>query len=73
MPRGHYRRAMLGAVLLSIVAAAPERWVVLYDSASGDLIESIDPATGEVLGEFPAANAQDVDMAVEAVHRIAHS
>ncbi len=38
----------------------------LVDSASGEWITSIDPATEEVLGEVPSASAADVDRAVMA-------
>jgi alpha-ketoglutaric semialdehyde dehydrogenase len=38
-------------------------WV---DAASGETFESLSPATGEVLGTFPASGADDVDRAVAA-------
>ena len=43
-------------------------WV---DAASGETFESISPATGELIGAFPASGAADVDRAVEAA-RIAY-
>jgi aldehyde dehydrogenase (NAD+) len=39
------------------------QWV---ESASGDYFDSINPATGEVLGKVAQANATDIDKAVEA-------
>src|SRR5438445_2293684 len=36
------------------------------DSASGETMEVINPATGEVIAEVPRCNADDVDRAVEA-------
>jgi acyl-CoA reductase-like NAD-dependent aldehyde dehydrogenase len=38
-------------------------WV---DAASGETFESVNPATGEVLGAFPRSSAEDVDRAVAA-------
>jgi len=38
-------------------------WV---DAAGGETFESLSPATGEVLGTFPASGAEDVDRAVAA-------
>ena len=38
-------------------------WV---DAASGETFESVDPATGDTLGVFPASTAEDMDRAVEA-------
>jgi 1-pyrroline dehydrogenase len=38
-------------------------WV---DSASGETMEVINPATGDVIAEVPQCNAEDVDRAVEA-------
>ncbi len=35
-------------------------------ASSGETFESVDPATGEVLGSFPASSAEDMDRAVEA-------
>jgi aldehyde dehydrogenase (NAD+) len=35
-------------------------------ASSGETFESVDPATGEVLGSFPASAAEDMDRAVEA-------
>jgi aldehyde dehydrogenase (NAD+) len=37
-------------------------------SSSAGTMERIDPATGEVLGQFPAAGAAEVDAAVRAAH-----
>ncbi|MCP4390114.1 MAG: aldehyde dehydrogenase family protein, partial [Gammaproteobacteria bacterium] len=37
------------------------QWVA---SASGRMIDTIDPATGRVIGRFPDANTDDVDRAV---------
>jgi phenylacetaldehyde dehydrogenase len=39
------------------------RWV---DALSGDRIDSIDPATGRVLGSIPSGGVEDVDLAVNA-------
>jgi len=39
------------------------------NSASGALIESINPATGEVIARFPRCDATDVDAAVRAAER----
>lgn len=41
----------------------------LVASESGDWIDSIDPATEEVIGRIPAGNARDVARAVEAADR----
>src|SRR5437763_9716822 len=38
-------------------------WV---DSAGGETMEVLNPATGEVIAEVPAATAEDVDRAVQA-------
>jgi aldehyde dehydrogenase (NAD+) len=38
-------------------------WV---DATSGETFVSIDPATGETVGVFPASTAQDMDRAVSA-------
>lgn len=38
----------------------------LVESESGEFISSIDPATEEVIGKFPAGTARDVEKAVEA-------
>ena len=38
-------------------------WV---DSAGGETMEVLNPATGEVIAEVPSANAEDVDRAVQA-------
>ena len=38
-------------------------WV---DAESGETFESIDPATGELVGVFPASTAADMDRAVDA-------
>ena len=38
-------------------------WV---DASSGETFESVEPATGEVLGSFPKSGAADVDRAVAA-------
>lgn len=38
------------------------------DSSEGATIDSVAPATGELLGTFPAATREDVDAAVEAAH-----
>ncbi|MDT7836974.1 aldehyde dehydrogenase family protein [Aquabacterium sp. OR-4] len=40
-----------------------DQWV---GAASGDWMETVDPATGAVLGRFPSAAAVDVDRAVQA-------
>ena len=39
------------------------------DASDGQRIESINPTTGEVWANFPAATAADVDRAVRAAHR----
>jgi 1-pyrroline dehydrogenase len=39
------------------------KWV---DSASGETMEVLNPATGETIAEVPRANAEDVDRAVQA-------
>src|SRR5712691_4616083 len=39
------------------------------DSVSGETMEVINPATGEVIAEVPRCNAEDVDRAVEAAKR----
>jgi 1-pyrroline dehydrogenase len=41
-------------------------WV---DSAGGETMEVLNPATGEVIAEVPAATAEDVDRAVQAAKR----
>jgi aminobutyraldehyde dehydrogenase len=41
-------------------------WV---DSASGETMEVVNPATGEVIAEVPAATAEDVDRAVQAAKK----
>ena len=41
-------------------------WV---DAADGRVLDSINPATGDVWATFPAATAHDVDRAVQAAHR----
>src|ERR671926_1385955 len=41
-------------------------WV---DSASGDTMEVLNPATGETIAEVPAATAEDVDRAVQAAKK----
>jgi aldehyde dehydrogenase (NAD+) len=38
-------------------------------STSAGTMERVDPATGEVLGQFPVAGAAEVDAAVRAAHR----
>jgi acyl-CoA reductase-like NAD-dependent aldehyde dehydrogenase len=38
-------------------------WV---DAASGETFETLNPATGEVLGTFPTSGADDVERAVAA-------
>jgi acyl-CoA reductase-like NAD-dependent aldehyde dehydrogenase len=40
-----------------------------FEAASGEWIESPDPATGKVLGKFPAGGKVDVDRAVNAARR----
>ncbi|WP_411843162.1 aldehyde dehydrogenase family protein [Salinicoccus sp. HZC-1] len=42
-------------------------WV---DSASGETIDVINPATGEAFGKIANGNAEDVDKAVEAAHDV---
>jgi 1-pyrroline dehydrogenase len=42
-------------------------WV---DSVSGETMEVINPATGEVIAEVPRCSAEDVDRAVEAAKRV---
>ena len=42
-------------------------WV---DSASGETMELINPATGEVVAEVPRCGAEDVDRAVEAAKKV---
>ena len=42
-------------------------WV---DSASGETMEVIAPATGEVIAEVPRCGAKDVDRAVEAAKAV---
>ncbi len=39
------------------------------DSVSGETMEVVNPATGEVVAEVPRCNAEDVDRAVEAANR----
>ena len=39
------------------------------EAASGDSIEAIDPATGQVIGRFPAGGEVDVNLAVAAARR----
>src|SRR4029077_15389576 len=39
------------------------------DSASGETMDVINPATGEVVAEVPRCGAEDVDRAVEAAKR----
>jgi 1-pyrroline dehydrogenase len=41
-------------------------WV---ESSSGETLEVVNPATGEVIGEVPRATAEDVERAVEAAKR----
>src|SRR3954454_6988434 len=41
-------------------------WV---DSSSGETMEVLNPATGEVIAEVPAATAEDVDRAVQAAKK----
>src|SRR5213595_4368810 len=41
-------------------------WV---DSASGETMEVLNPATGEAIAEVPRANAEDVDRAVQAAKK----
>jgi 1-pyrroline dehydrogenase len=41
-------------------------WV---DAASGETMEVINPATGDVIGEVPRCGAEDVDRAIEAAKR----
>ncbi|HWG05838.1 MAG TPA: aldehyde dehydrogenase family protein [Beijerinckiaceae bacterium] len=41
----------------------------LVDSRSGDVMESVNPANEETLGYVPAANAEDVNRAVEAAEK----
>ena len=41
----------------------------LVEAGDGARLDSINPATGEVWANFPAANAGDVDRAVRAAHR----
>jgi aminobutyraldehyde dehydrogenase len=41
-------------------------WV---DSAGGETMEVLNPATGEVIAEVPAATSEDVDRAVQAAHK----
>src|SRR5213083_3358799 len=41
-------------------------WV---DSASGETMEVLNPATGETIAEVPRANAEDVDRAVQAAKK----
>src|SRR5437763_14179673 len=41
-------------------------WV---DSASGETMEVLNPATGETIAEVPAATAEDVDRAVQAAKK----
>jgi len=41
-------------------------WV---DSAGGETMEVLNPATGEVIAEVPSANAEDVDRAVQAAKK----
>src|SRR5438876_3568006 len=41
-------------------------WV---DSASGETMEVLNPATGEVIAEVPSASAEDVDRAVQAAKK----
>src|SRR3712207_9156701 len=36
------------------------------DAASGETFESVNPATGDVLGVFPASTTEDMDRAVAA-------
>jgi 1-pyrroline dehydrogenase len=43
------------------------KWV---DSASGETMEVIAPATGEVIAEVPRCGAEDVDRAVEAAKKV---
>src|SRR6478672_8920182 len=39
------------------------------EAASGEWIETPDPATGKTIGRFPAGGSADVDAAVEAARR----
>src|SRR6185436_8186311 len=39
------------------------------DAASGERLDSLDPATGAVLGTFPAGGAADAELAVVAARR----
>src|SRR3954468_24616730 len=39
------------------------------EAASGEFIETPDPATGKTIGRFPAGGAEDVDAAVTAARR----
>ncbi|MGH6959280.1 MAG: aldehyde dehydrogenase family protein, partial [Dongiaceae bacterium] len=41
----------------------------LVEAGDGARLDSINPATGEVWANFPAANADDVERAVRAAHR----
>ncbi|GEO28073.1 NAD-dependent succinate-semialdehyde dehydrogenase [Alicyclobacillus acidoterrestris] len=41
-------------------------WV---DSATGDCVEVVNPATMEVVGTFPAGNREDIEFAVAAAHK----
>jgi acyl-CoA reductase-like NAD-dependent aldehyde dehydrogenase len=58
---------MLQATQWAIPDGLPERmfingqWVA---STTGQMIDTIDPATGRIIGRFPCANADDVDQAV---------
>ena len=36
------------------------------DSASGEMFDSVNPASGDTIGTFPRSSAEDVDRAVEA-------
>ncbi|MCH7882618.1 MAG: aldehyde dehydrogenase family protein, partial [Proteobacteria bacterium] len=58
---------MIQATQWAIPDGLPERmfingqWVA---STTGQMIDTIDPATGRIIGRFPCANADDVDQAV---------
>jgi aldehyde dehydrogenase (NAD+)/phenylacetaldehyde dehydrogenase len=41
-------------------------------AASGETIDSLDPATGKVIGKFPTGSAADADLAVRAARRAFH-
>src|SRR5262249_48721086 len=62
--RGQARPAFLGRQQKNMLIGG--QWLA---AASGKTIESINPATGEVLAEVAEGDAEDIDRAVRAARR----